>query len=62
VGTGDVTGRDVVRFVAVVLLFEVVQQSLVLDLRVGSVHADIMVLLPILAGVIGGPSLSLIHI
>jgi rod shape-determining protein MreD len=51
-----VTGRDVARFVLVVFLFEVVQQSVVLDLRVGSVHADVMVLLPILAGVIGGPS------
>jgi len=51
-----VTGRDVGRFVLVVLLFEVVQQSIVLDLRLGSVHADVMVLFPILAGVIGGPS------
>jgi len=50
------TGRDLGRFVLVVLLFEVVQQTVVLDLRVGSVHADVMVLLPILAGVIGGPS------
>ena len=50
------TSRDIARFVLVVLLFEVVQQSLVLDLRIGSVHADVMVLLPILAGVIGGPS------
>ena len=39
-----------------VLLFEVVQQTIVLDLRIGWVHADVMVLLPILAGVIGGPS------
>ena len=50
------TGRDLGRFVLVVLLFEVVQQTVVLDLRVGSVPADVMVLLPILAGVIGGPS------
>ncbi|MGA8724544.1 MAG: hypothetical protein WB565_05840 [Acidimicrobiales bacterium] len=50
------TGRDVARFVLVVLLFEVVQQTIVLDLRVGSVHADVMMLLPILAGLIGGPS------
>ncbi len=50
------TSRDVTRFVLVVILFEVVQQSVVLDVRIGSVHADVMVLLPILAGVIGGPS------
>jgi rod shape-determining protein MreD len=50
------TGRDVARFALVVLLFEVVQQSIVLDLRAGSVHADVMILIPILAGLIGGPS------
>ncbi len=50
------TGRDVGRFVLLVLTFEVVQQTVVLDLRVGTVHADVMVLIPILAGVIGGPS------
>jgi rod shape-determining protein MreD len=51
-----VTGRDLARAALVVLLFEIVQQTIVLDLHVGTVHADVVVLLPILAGVIGGPS------
>ena len=33
-----------------------VQQTLMLDLRVGGVHPDIMVLLPIVAGLVGGPA------
>jgi rod shape-determining protein MreD len=51
-----VTTRGASRVVLVVALFVVVQQTLVLDLRIGGVHPDIMVLLPILAGIIGGPS------
>ncbi len=50
------TTRGASRVVLVVALFVVVQQTLVLDLRIGGVHPDIMVLLPILAGIIGGPS------
>ena len=40
----------------VVLAFALVQQTLMLDLRSGGVHPDIMVLLPILAGLVGGPA------
>jgi rod shape-determining protein MreD len=47
--------RDVARVTLVVALFVVVQQTLVLDLRIGGVHPDIMVLLPIVAGIAGGP-------
>ena len=32
------------------------QQPVMLDVRIGGVHPDVMVLLPIVAGVIGGPS------
>ncbi len=52
----NLTTRDVARVSLVVFVFVVVQQTIVLDLRIGGVHADVMVLLPILAGVIGGPS------
>ncbi|MGO8871556.1 MAG: rod shape-determining protein MreD [Acidimicrobiales bacterium] len=50
------TLRDVARVTLVVVSFVVVQQTLVLDLRVGGVHPDIMLLLPIMAGVAGGPA------
>jgi rod shape-determining protein MreD len=51
-----VTGREAFRLVVVVLLFVTLQQTVVLDLRVGGVHPDIMILLPIVAGIVGGPS------
>jgi len=44
------------RLSLVVLLFVVVQETVMLDIRIGGVHPDIMVLLPIAAGLIGGPS------
>lgn len=50
------TTRDVTRVGLVVFAFVVVQQTLIMDLRIGGIHPDIMVLLPVLAGVIGGPS------
>ncbi len=40
----------------VVITFALVQQTLVLDLRIGGIHPDIMVLLPVLAGLVGGPA------
>jgi len=51
-----VTARDATRVVLVVVLFVVVQETLVLDLRVGGVHPDIMILLPVVAGIVGGPA------
>ncbi|MGD0880700.1 MAG: hypothetical protein ABSB09_03890 [Acidimicrobiales bacterium] len=50
------TGRDAARLSLVVFVFVVVQETVMLDLRVGGVHPDVMVLLPVLAGIIGGPS------
>ena len=44
------------RIALVVALFVAVQQTVVLDLQVGTIHPDIMVLLPIVAGVVGGPA------
>ncbi len=49
------TVREATRVTLVVALFVTVQQTLVLDLRLGTVHPDIMVLLPIVAGLVGGP-------
>jgi len=50
------TARDAARVVLVVLLFVTLQETLVLDLRVGGVHPDLMILLPIVAGIAGGPA------
>ncbi len=49
------TTRAAMRVVLVLALFVTVQQTLILDIRVGGVHPDIMVLLPIVAGIVGGP-------
>ncbi len=48
--------RDVGRFTLVLLAFLVVQETLMLEIRPGGVHPDVMVLLPVLAGLLGGPS------
>lgn len=50
------TRGELARLSLVVFLFLVVQETVMLDLRIGGVHPDIMILLPILAGVIAGPS------
>jgi len=50
------TRGELARISLVVLLFVVVQETVMLDIRIGGVHPDIMVLLPIVAGIIGGPS------
>lgn len=50
------TRGELARISLVIFLFVVVQETVMLDLRIGGVHPDIMVLLPIVAGIIGGPS------
>jgi len=50
-----VTARDAARLTLVVFGFVVIQETVMLDIRIGGVHPDIMVLLPIVAGIIGGP-------
>lgn len=45
-----------VRLSLVIVAFVVVQQTLVLEARVGGVHPDVMVLLPIAAAIVGGPA------
>lgn len=44
------------RLSLVVFLFVIVQETVMLELRIGGVHPDIMLLLPIVAGIVGGPS------
>jgi rod shape-determining protein MreD len=56
VGAERVTRRDAARLTLVVFGFVVVQQTVMLDIRIGGVHPDVMVLLPITAGIIGGPA------
>jgi rod shape-determining protein MreD len=51
-----VTLQDATRVGLVMLGFVTVQQTLMLDIRVGGVHPDIMILLPIVAGIVGGPA------
>jgi rod shape-determining protein MreD len=51
-----VTVREATRVTLVVVVFLTAQLTVVLDLRLGTVHPDIMVLLPIMAGLVGGPS------
>jgi rod shape-determining protein MreD len=48
--------REATRVGLVIVLFISVQQTLMLDVRVNGIHPDIMVLLPIVAGVVGGPA------
>ncbi|MGC8462807.1 MAG: hypothetical protein ACP5P9_03960 [Acidimicrobiales bacterium] len=50
------TPRHAFRVVLVVFLAVTVQGTIVLDLRIGGVHPDVMVLLPLAAGVAGGPA------
>lgn len=50
------TARDAAKVILVVLLFLTVQQTLMLDVHFAGIHPDIMVVLPIAAGIIGGPS------
>lgn len=49
------TFRDAARISLIVFLFITVQQTLVLDIRLGGIHPDIMVLLPMAAGLVAGP-------
>lgn len=47
--------RDAAKVTLVVFLFITVQQTLMLEVRIGGVHPDIMILLPVAAGIVGGP-------
>lgn len=50
------TGRAALRTALLLLLFLTVQQTLILEIRIGGVHPDVMLLLPICAGIVGGPA------
>lgn len=49
------SGRAAVRIVVVVALTLLVQVTVVLDIRIGGASPDLMFLLPIAAGIAGGP-------
>ncbi len=50
------TRQEVGRAALVTFLFLLVQETLLLRVRIGGVHPDVMVLLPILAGIVAGPA------
>jgi rod shape-determining protein MreD len=51
-----VTARDAAKLTLVVFGFVVVQATVMLDIHVAGLHPDIMLLLPIAAGIVGGPA------
>jgi rod shape-determining protein MreD len=55
VGTGGVTGRSTLRVALVALLLLVLQSTVLLSVRVGGAHPDIVWLLPITAALLAGP-------
>lgn len=50
-----VTGRSAVRLVLVVALFVVVQETVAIKLRIAGIHPELMLLVPIAAGMAAGP-------
>lgn len=54
-GAGPVTARTVARSALVVAVALLLQTTIVLDLRVAGAAPDIMLLLPIAAGIVAGP-------
>jgi rod shape-determining protein MreD len=56
VGAERVNRSELARLSLVIFLFVVIQETVMLELRIGGVHPDIMLLLPIVAGIVGGPS------
>jgi rod shape-determining protein MreD len=51
----DVSGRAALRLALVVFVVLMVQQTVVLDVRIGGVHPDLLWLLPITAALVDGP-------
>jgi rod shape-determining protein MreD len=51
-----VNRSELARLSLVIFLFVVIQETVMLDLRIGGVHPDIMLLLPVVAGIVGGPA------
>ena len=49
------SSRELARLSLVFFLFVVVQEAVMSDIRIGGVHPDVMILMPIVAGIIGGP-------
>jgi rod shape-determining protein MreD len=55
VGAADVTARSIVRVALVILVVLMVQQTVMVALRIGGVHPDLLWLLPITAALLDGP-------
>jgi rod shape-determining protein MreD len=51
-----VSQGSVGRMVLVVVTAVIAQETLVMDVNVGGIHPDILVLFPIVAGIVGGPN------
>lgn len=52
------TAREVGRLFMVVVLALVIQYTLGVDIRIAGAHPDLMLLLPIAAGLVGGPEIG----
>jgi rod shape-determining protein MreD len=55
VGTDDMTARSVFRVALIIFVVLMVQQTVMLALRVGGAHPDLLWLLPITAALLDGP-------
>jgi len=51
-------GREVFRLFMLIVLVLIIQYTVGLDLRIAGAHPDLMLLLPIAAGVVGGPEIG----
>lgn len=51
----SLSGRELLRLFLIVVLVLVVQDTIALDLRIAGAHPELMLLLPIAAGIVGGP-------
>jgi rod shape-determining protein MreD len=55
VGAADVTARSIVRVALVIFIVLMVQQTVIVALRIGGAHPDLLWLLPITAALLDGP-------
>jgi rod shape-determining protein MreD len=54
-GAADMTARSMVRVAFVIFVLLMVQQTVMVDLRIGGAHPDLLWLLPITAALLDGP-------
>ncbi len=51
-------GREAFRLFMLIVLMVIIQYTVGLDLRIAGAHPDLMLLMPIAAGVVGGPEIG----